>query len=138
MDGKNLNRCFPDDSNGSYTDKLAHFVFEEFIVGADALLDPHAGDLLESLMPFVLHDESVVEDASRALADSYGPAHVVRQSRSDGAIGAAALRACPRHRERYGSGWPGVLPTGTRLGSVLFPAPGRAHRTDRMIRLYTL
>jgi uncharacterized protein len=54
-DGKNLNRCFPGDPAGSYTDVLAHELFEAFIRPADVLLDLHAGDLPEALEPFCLY-----------------------------------------------------------------------------------
>ena len=30
-DGKNLNRCFPGDPDGTYSDQLAHHVFTELI-----------------------------------------------------------------------------------------------------------
>ena len=35
-DGKNLNRCFPGDPGGTYSDQLAHHVFTELISPADA------------------------------------------------------------------------------------------------------
>lgn len=79
-DGKNLNRCFPGDPDGSYADVLAHRLFETFVVGSDYLLDLHAGDLPEALEPFVIYEESAVEAASRDLAIAYGLGHVVRQS----------------------------------------------------------
>ena len=51
-DGKNLNRCFPGDPAGSYTDVLAHEIFSRIIAPSDYLLDLHAGDLPEALEPF--------------------------------------------------------------------------------------
>src|SRR4051794_21392047 len=79
-DGKNLNRAFPGDPAGSYTDALAHELFEAFIRPSDVLLDLHAGDLPEALEPFCLYEESPVEDRARELALVYGTGHVVRQS----------------------------------------------------------
>ncbi|WP_111719051.1 succinylglutamate desuccinylase/aspartoacylase family protein [Homoserinimonas sp. OAct 916] len=79
-DGKNLNRSFPGDPNGTYTEILAHHVFDTFIAGTDYLVDLHAGDLPESLEPFSMFEESSVEDISRGLAVSYGLAHIMRQS----------------------------------------------------------
>jgi predicted deacylase len=79
-DGKNLNRNFPGDANGSFAEVLAERVFSTCIVGADFLVDMHAGDLPESLTPFTIFDESAVESASRELAVAYGLEHSVRQS----------------------------------------------------------
>jgi uncharacterized protein len=79
VDGKNLNRCFPGDREGSYTDVLAAAVFGAFVVGSDALLDLHAGDLPEALEPFTMYEASPVEAAARDLALAYGLGHVVRQ-----------------------------------------------------------
>ena len=40
-DGKNLNRAFPGDPGGTYTDRLAHDIFTQLIEPADAVLDLH-------------------------------------------------------------------------------------------------
>jgi predicted deacylase len=92
-DGKNLNRCFPGDPAGSYTDVLAHELFEAFIRPADVLLDLHAGDLPEALEPFCLYEESPVEDRARELALVYGTGHVVRQSRAVRTVGGSTSAA---------------------------------------------
>jgi predicted deacylase len=92
-DGKNLNRCFPGDPAGSYTDVLAHELFEAFIRPADVLLDLHAGDLPEALEPFCLYEESPVEDRARELALVYGTGHVVRQSRAARTVGGSTSAA---------------------------------------------
>lgn len=79
-DGKNLNRCFPGRADGSAAEALAHRLFEALVVGSDALLDLHAGDLPEALEPFTIYEESPVEGAARDLALAYGLGHVVRQA----------------------------------------------------------
>ena len=80
VDGKNLNRSFPGDLDGSFTDVFAHHVFKTFMLGVDYLVDMHAGDIPESLEPFSMFEESEVEQVSRDLAVSYGLGHVMRQS----------------------------------------------------------
>jgi predicted deacylase len=80
VDGENLNRAFPGDAAGGYTQKLAHHVFTSFVLGADYLVDLHAGDLPEALEPFTIYEESPVEAASRDLALAYGAGHMVRQA----------------------------------------------------------
>ncbi len=86
-DGRNLNRSFPGDADGSAAEILADAVNRHFIRGSDALLDLHAGDLPEALEPFALYDESPVQDGARELALAYGLGHVVRQSRSARTVG---------------------------------------------------
>lgn len=86
-DGRNLNRSFPGDPQGSAAEIIAHAVTETFIKGSDYLLDLHAGDLPEALEPFALYDESPVEAQARELALAYGLHHVVRQSRAARTVG---------------------------------------------------
>ena len=82
VDGKNLNRCFPGDPNGSYSDVLAHHVFERFIGGADFVIDLHSGDVPEAIEPVVIYDESSVAEDARRIALAYGTRHVIRQPAS--------------------------------------------------------
>jgi hypothetical protein len=79
VDGKNLNRCFPGDPSGTFTDRLADAVFRQLITGADALIDVHAGDMVEALEPFALYDAGPAESAARDLATAYGLGYVIRQ-----------------------------------------------------------
>jgi predicted deacylase len=95
-DGKNLNRCFPGDPGGTYSEVLAHEIFERVIAGADYLIDLHGGDLVEALEPFVLFDESPVEAAVRAMAAVFGLPHAIcapRENRIEGTTVAAAADA---------------------------------------------
>ena len=86
-DGKNLNRCFPGDPNGSYSDVLAHAIFTEVIAPADVLVDLHGGDLVEALEPFSIYAESAVEERSLEIASAFGLPYVVREPRSEAALG---------------------------------------------------
>jgi predicted deacylase len=92
LDGKNLNRSFPGDANGSAAERIAAAVTERLIKGSDYVIDLHAGDLPEALEPFVFYDASPVEPQARALALAYGLGHMVRQS-SDGRTVAGSTSA---------------------------------------------
>jgi predicted deacylase len=85
-DRKNLNRSFPGSADGSYTDRLAHGIFEQLVEPADALIDLHGGDLVEDLEPFTIYTASPVEERSRALAVAFGLRYVVREE-GDGLTG---------------------------------------------------
>jgi predicted deacylase len=94
-DGKNLNRCFPGRADGTYSEALAHHLFE-LISRSDYLIDLHGGDLVEALEPFVLYDESPVEDAARSMAAAFGLPYAIcspRAERIEGTTVAAAADA---------------------------------------------
>ena len=85
-DQKNLNRCFPGDPEGTYSDALAYFVTEELIKGSDYFIDLHAGDMVEDLFRFTIYDDSPVQDASRLLAEAYGFPFSIHQPMLDPAV----------------------------------------------------
>lgn len=93
LDGKNLNRSFPGDPAGTPAERLAAAIVENFMTGSDYYVDLHAGDLPEALEPFVLYDESPVEDQAREMALSYGIGHVVRQSGGVRTVGGSSTAA---------------------------------------------
>src|SRR6476661_7096558 len=88
-DGKNLNRAFPGDPEGTYTDRLAHDIFTQLIAPFDAVLDLHGGDLVEALEPFALF-----HGASKDLALAFGLPYVVDSTGSlEGSTSGAAAAA---------------------------------------------
>jgi len=99
-DGKNLNRCFPGDAGGTFSDALAELVFRRFVHGSDALLDLHGGDMVEALEPFALYDASPVEQRSLEIARAFGLPWIVRAEPSESPVagttsGAAAALGIP-------------------------------------------
>ena len=93
-DGKNLNRCFPGDPSGTFTDRLADAAFRQLIAGADALVNVHAGDMVEALEPFALYDAGPAEARARDLATGYGLGYVIRQEPGPGrAVGGTTSAA---------------------------------------------
>ena len=77
-DGKNLNRCFPGSADGTFSEVLAHHVFDQLIAPADVLIDLHGGDMVEALEPFTLYNQSEASQEAQALAVSFGFPYVVR------------------------------------------------------------
>src|SRR5215471_15454070 len=93
-DGKNLNRCFPGNPAGSVAERLAHAAFTQLIVGSDALVDAHAGDMVEALEPFALYDAGPSEERACELARAYGLGYVIRQEPGPGrAVGGTTSTA---------------------------------------------
>lgn len=53
VDGRNLNRSFPGRSDGTPTERLAAWLWDNLISRSDYYVDCHCGDLTEQLDPFV-------------------------------------------------------------------------------------
>jgi uncharacterized protein len=93
-DGKNLNRCFPGNPEGTMADRLAHAAFTQLIRGSDALIDVHAGDMVEALEPFALYDTGPAEARALEMATAYGLGYVIRQEPGPGrAVGGTTSTA---------------------------------------------
>ena len=93
-DGKNLNRCFPGSADGTFSEVLAHHVFDELIAPADVLIDLHGGDMVEALEPFTLYNESPRRRRRRRLSpSSFGFPYVVRVRREGAPIGGTTADA---------------------------------------------
>jgi predicted deacylase len=100
-DGKNLNRCFPGDPAGTVADQLAHAAYTRLILGSDAVVDAHCGDMVEALEPFAMYETGPAEADARELAIAYGLGYVIRQEPGPGqavtgtSSGAAAQAGIP-------------------------------------------
>jgi predicted deacylase len=73
-DGRNINRSFPGKPDGSPAERVTNFLMTELITGADAFVDLHGGDMVESLIPFSIYRETgdpEIDSQSRALADAF-------------------------------------------------------------------
>jgi hypothetical protein len=94
-DGKNLNRCFPGDADGSFTEALADHIFTEFISPVDLVIDLHGGDLFEALEPFAIYDDSPHRETADRMATAFGFPYVICDESGDlaGMTSAAAAAA---------------------------------------------
>jgi uncharacterized protein len=52
IDDQNPARCFPGDAEGSYTERMVDLLWREVVLGADAVVDVHGGDLEEELVDY--------------------------------------------------------------------------------------
>lgn len=64
-DGKNLNRVFPGDPDGTYADKLAYFMEKEIYPKIDYYIDLHCGDWFEDLVPYIYSVGNAPEETVR-------------------------------------------------------------------------
>ncbi len=98
-DGKNLNRVFPGDPNGTYTDKLAYFMEKELFSKIDYYIDVHNGDWFEDLAPFIYCvGNAAPEVAARAVEMAKAadvPYYVASGSNTGGAYNYAGSLGIP-------------------------------------------
>lgn len=107
-DGKNLNRAFPGDENGTETERLAAFITKEMIEQSNFTCDLHGGDLHEALPPYVIYSAAGDEANAKEARDASLTFHVsflLRSVATGGIYGNAAKRGIPGILvERGGSG----------------------------------
>jgi predicted deacylase len=137
LDGLNLNRVFPGKADGTVSEQLALWLFENLIEQADYYVDLHGGDLIEALVPFSIYnrcDDGAVEQASRELAEVFGIEQIVRSESSGPAFCAASDAGIPSMMAEAGGqgSWPpesvAVFASGLErimrhLGMLAGPAP---------------
>ena len=96
-DGKNLNRVFPGDREGSEADRLAHMLFEVFIKNVDAYIDLHCGDGYETLVPFCYYlGDTPAEETAKRMVECVNVKYVVcSRCRTGGAYNLASVHGIP-------------------------------------------
>ena len=86
-DGKNLNRVFPGDPEGTAADRIAYAIVTKLFSIADYYIDLHSGDGFEQLHPYVYYvgvvDEKTAEK-SLHMARHIGVKYVVRSTTATG------------------------------------------------------
>jgi uncharacterized protein len=127
-DRRDLNRCFPGNSKGSLSARLARLIFDEVIGRSDYLLDLHTAAVRRTNFPNVRADCDNV-DCER-LAKSFGCEVIVNGVGPDGSLRKAAVAAgCPTIVVEAGEVWKvepavqdlttrGVLNVLTELGMI--------------------
>jgi predicted deacylase len=70
QDGKNLNRMFPGQADGTFSQRLAHWLVTTVYPHANAYIDLHSGDLDEALVPFTIFPNGNAQ--AQAIATAFG------------------------------------------------------------------
>lgn len=95
LDGKNPNRVFPGNANGTASEQIADWVFRNVISQGDYYVDLHGGDLIEALVPFTIFfrtGDKRVDEKSLEIAKVFG-IHFLVCSETPGSTFCAASRA---------------------------------------------
>ena len=97
-DGKNLNRVFPGNPDGTYADKMAYFMEKEIYPKIDYFIDVHNGDWFEDLVPFIYAVGKAPEETVKKAEEMAKAADVpffVRSSGTSGAYNHAGVMGIP-------------------------------------------
>jgi predicted deacylase len=79
-DGKNLNRVYPGQADGTLSQRIAYAITSEVIARATFLVDMHCGDGNESLRPYSywqVTGDPALDAAGKRLALAFGLDHIV-------------------------------------------------------------
>ena len=96
IDGKNPNRFFPGNPDGTFSEVMDDAIFQAVIDPADVLIDLHGGDMVEALIPFSIYSVSGNEDVdarSVALGRAFGLPYLVASRPQPGGIGGTTAHA---------------------------------------------
>ena len=118
IDGKNPNRFFPGNPEGTFTEVMDDAIFRAVIQPADALLDLHGGDMVEALIPFSIYSTVGTEDvnrASAALGRAFGLPYLVASQPRPGGIGGTTVQAAAA------AGVPGIIAEAGSSGLLTEP-----------------
>jgi len=91
-DGKNLNRQFPGNAQGTFSQALAHWLFTNVIGRADYYVDLHGGDMIEALLPFAscaVTGDAQLDATADDLAQAFGLPYVALPIGAGSGIGGA-------------------------------------------------
>lgn len=118
IDGKNPNRFFPGDPEGTFSDVLDDAVFRTVIAPADALVDLHGGDMVEALHPFSVYSVSGnadVDARSVALGRAFGLPYLVATQPQPGGLAGTTVQAAAD------AGVPGIIAEAGSSGLLTEP-----------------
>jgi len=96
VDGKNPNRFFPGNPDGTFSEVMDDAIFQTIIDPADILIDLHGGDMVEALIPFSIYSVSGNEEVdarSIALGKAFGLPYLVASRPQPGGIGGTTAHA---------------------------------------------
>ena len=98
LDGKNPNRVFPGNADGSASEQIADWLFRYVISQATYYVDLHGGDLIEALVPFTIcfrSGDKRVDEASLEMARVFGIHFLVCSGTPGSTICAASVAGIP-------------------------------------------
>ena len=95
IDGKNMNRLYPGNPNGTQTERVLWAIGKQVVAQCDYLIDLHGGDLDENLRRYTywpVTGNEKLDATTRAMAMAFGLDHIIIQKNQGPAVpGATSL-----------------------------------------------
>jgi predicted deacylase len=95
LDGTNLSKGYPGNDQGTISERIAHVIYNQLVLKADYVMDLHAGDTWEKIVPMSWYwtvGNEKVDKVSEAMARAYPTDFIVSsQAKTDGSLG---IRDC--------------------------------------------
>lgn len=123
-DGKNLNRVFPGNKEGTWSERLAYAIEKELLSIADYYIDLHSGDSYEQLTPYVYYAGAAAKEVveqSREMAQQADVPYMVGSN--------VAMGGCYNYAASLGI--PSILLERGQMGGW---AKEESHSTRRDVR----
>ncbi len=98
IDGKNPNRFFPGNPNGTAVEQLDDWLYQNVIKQGNFYVDLHGGDMNEALVPFTLFQKfgnKELDQKSLAMAQVFGIRYLVSSEVKGSTTSAAAMAGVP-------------------------------------------
>ncbi len=98
IDGKNPNRFFPGNPNGTASEQLADWITRNIIRQGNYYVDLHGGDMNEALVPFTLYQKfgnAELDKKSLEMARVFGIRYLVSSEVKGSTTSAAAMAGIP-------------------------------------------
>jgi hypothetical protein len=97
-DHKNLNRMFPGNANGTFSEKLADYITKNFFPDIHFYIDLHSGEVYEDLKPYIYYVGNCAKEVSEYAKGAAKLTHVdfmVKSNASTGCYNCAGMMGIP-------------------------------------------
>jgi predicted deacylase len=118
VDGKNMNRFYPGNPNGTQTERVSWAIAREVIDKCDYLIDFHGGDLDENLRRYsywARTGNDRLDAVSRGMVLAFGLDHIIIQDYRDSTVPAGAT---PVSRYAASAGKPAIVVEAGHAGTT--------------------
>jgi predicted deacylase len=118
IDGVNPNRIFPGNPDGTFTEAMAHLIFQTCIAPSDVFIDLHGGDMVEELATFTGYASDAAPEVTgkaRAMAEAFGLDYTIGRPQQTGPRSGLTHMAAARN------GVAGVLAEAGGIGQLTLP-----------------
>jgi uncharacterized protein len=98
LDGTNLSHGYPGNEHGSISERIAHVIYNQLVLKADYVLDLHAGDTWEKIVPMSVYwmvGDEKLDKLSETIARAFPTDFIISfPVKTEGPLAIKELREC--------------------------------------------